>query len=410
MAGSPVAPSLARPAGDDVPPWAFRQPLPLRVALRRGRSLAGVTVGVGAALGIVLLLIALAEGVFGMLVEDYTASGVDLYATERGGVLVPVLPGDDMGELRPARELITRVRAMPGVHAALGVVIGQLERTPAGPRGDAPAEVVAAVGVDGGAETIPGAVLMHQGRWLRRDDEVVLGSRLARDLGVGPGDTVVLERRRLTVVGVGRLRGVGLGAMSPGLAFLDYRALRGMTGMGDAVAMLMVDANDPAAVRARVEAEFARVAVSDRAAMIAAMATMAEHDVVFMRAGSALSLGIAGVFVSSLLLRAVAERRSELATLRAIGVPKRTLVGMVVVEALAVTTLAAPLGLAIGHLAGGLVNRVYANWLDMDAIYRFDAALAAAIGLLALLLGLLASVLPARRALAVEPADVLREA
>jgi len=393
------------------PPWAFRQPLAVRSALRRWRSLLGMVAGVGAALGVLLLLVGLADGVYGLMAEDWSATGVDLYVVEHGGVMVPVLPGDDPGQIRNAGHVLVQVRALPGVRGAFGVLSGQVEREVEGPRRDAVPELMSAVGVAGDAETVPDAVVMRAGRWLRRADEVVVGSTVARDRKLAVGDAITLGHRRLTVVGVGRLRGVGYGAVgSGGLVFLNAQTLRGIVGAGDVLTMLFVDADDPAAVRTRIESDVDGIDVVDRPAALAQIGQLAEHDVVIMRSIGAMALVIAAVFVGSMLQRSVAERRTEIATLRAIGVPNRAIAGLVLAEAVLVTLAALPLGLALAVLGGGWVNATYAAWLDVDDVYKPASGTVAAVLGLGVASGLLASALPLRGALRVQPADALREA
>src|SRR5437868_3258496 len=80
------------------------------------------------------------------------------------------------------------------------------------------------VGVDGDPSDIPNTIVMRSGRWLSRSDDLVVGAKLAREKRFALGDTVRLAERDFSIVGIGRLRGVGYG--SDGLAYMDYRTLR----------------------------------------------------------------------------------------------------------------------------------------------------------------------------------------
>jgi putative ABC transport system permease protein len=321
--------------------------------------------------------------------------------------MIPILPGESPGTLKNARQLLAQARAMPEVRGALGVMIWQLERTQDGPRRGQPSEMINVAGVDGDPGRIPDALTMRQGRWLRRPDEVVVGRKLAKDKHLAVGDTLTLDRRRLTVVGIGRLRGVGFGG--DGTAFLDLGTLRDLSGLGDAVNFVLVDASDDAAARARLVAELDSVDVWDRPMLISAAQQANSSGFVFMGLISGVALFIAGVFVSSMLLRSVTERRIEFATLRAVGVPNRTVIGLVLAEALLVTGLGALVGAVIGTLLSLWMDAIYAELLGIDSLYRADPGQFLAVFAVALGIGVLAALLPARRALQVEPADVLRE-
>src|SRR5262245_44855186 len=396
-----------RPSRGGAVPWSFRQPLVIRSALRRWRGMVGMVFAVGGALGLVMMLLFLAQGSTWLYIQDYVESGVDLYTVRHGGVMIPILPGDSPGTLKNARQVLAQTRAMPEVRAALGVMIWQLERTHDGPRLGQPSEMINVAGVDGDAERIPDALQMRQGRWLRRADEVVIGRKLAKDKHLAVGDTLTLDRRRLTIVGIGRLRGVGFGG--DGTAFLELGTLRELSDLGDAVNFVLIDAADDPAARSRLVGDLDSVDVWDRTMLISAAEQANASGFVFMGLISGVALFIAGVFVSSMLLRSVSERRIEFATLRAVGVPNRTIIGLVMAEALLVTGLGAVVGAVVGTLLSLWMDAMYADLIGIDSFYRADPAQFLAVFGVALGIGVIAAWLPARRALQVEPADVLRE-
>src|SRR5439155_6271619 len=113
----------------------------------RGRGMLGMVLGVGGALGMVMMLLFMARASTWIYIQDYVESGTDLYIVRNGGVLVGRLPGETPGTLRDARHRLAQIRAMPEVHAALGILAWQLERTHDGPRRGQPSELVGVVGV-----------------------------------------------------------------------------------------------------------------------------------------------------------------------------------------------------------------------------------------------------------------------
>ncbi len=400
------------PAPAPTAPWAFRQPLVVRSGLRRWRSLLGMVIGVSLGLGITLLLVGISAGAVRLVREDYEATAANLYVVQHGGAVVPVLAGDDPGTLRDSSHLLGLVRALPQVRQAIGVLTWQVERTVDGRRDpDLPTEYVVTVGIDGQAESLPNTVLMQAGRWFSRDNEVVIGSQLARKKHLAIGDPLLLEDRRLIVVGIGRLRAAGaMGSFAGQYAYMDVHTQRELAGVGDILSMVLVDATVTASVQDRLLSQVDSIDVPDRAAVLRDLDRISEHDVVITRISAALALLIAAVFVSSMLLRSVEERREELATLRAIGVAGRTIVQLVVVEAVLVTAVGTPIAIVLGNLLGAWTNQTFRATWDVEAVYRPGPQLLAVFLLLSLGLGVLASLLPSRNALRVEPADVLREA
>jgi putative ABC transport system permease protein len=122
-----------------------------------------------------------------------------------------------------------------------------------------------------------------------------------------------------------------------------------------------------------------------------------------------LTLTIAALFVANMLSRSVAERRLELATLKAIGMPSRTIVWAIAGEALLVCGTAFFVGITISTFFGYLINEFVAKAYGFESLYVVDAMSFVVVFVVALGLGLVAGLLPARQATKVDPIDVLRE-
>jgi len=111
---------------------------------------------------------------------------------------------------------------------------------------------------------------------------------------------------------------------------------------------------------------------------------------------------LAGAFVlANILQAAVSERRVEIGLLRALGATRRQVAQQFVVEGMVVTLLGGAAGVVVGTLAALVLSRtpmpVKATWEP------FAFALAAS-----LVVGLAASLVPARRAARIDPATALR--
>ena len=122
------------------------------------------------------------------------------------------------------------------------------------------------------------------------------------------------------------------------------------------------------------------------------------------------SLAIGGLFVSSMLSHSVSERRIDFATLRAIGIPARTILFTVAAEAVLITVVASTLGVVISLAFGLLINAYAAPSYGFESLYDADAGLFLLIFGLAVGLGIISGLFPARRATRVDPVEVLREA
>lgn len=389
------------------PSFLLGLPYPLRNVLRRWRGLLGMMLGAGLALGIGMTLLAVSRASLELFTGDYRLSSAGLYVVTNGGNVIPLLPGESAGTIRQAGHLLGQIRGLPTVEGVLGVMNWQMERQRPGPRRtDQPAELFTVMGVDGDPADVPGSLLLKQGRWLRRADEVVLGGKISRDTGLRPGDTLRLNERDFTVVGIGRLRGFGLSTDS--LVYLDYRVLSQRAEVGDVISIIAVSAGRPEQVRERIR-ELGGYSVFTPADLIRQAETVNAAGVALRWVFNVLTLAIAGLFVSNMLARSVVERRLEFATLRAIGLPSRTILLTVAAEAVLVCAVAALIGVLVSGALGVLLNQYLAPRYGFESLYAADATLFGVVFTLALALGVGAGVLPARAATRVDPVEVLRE-
>jgi putative ABC transport system permease protein len=120
------------------------------------------------------------------------------------------------------------------------------------------------------------------------------------------------------------------------------------------------------------------------------------------------SVLIALVGVGNTLSLSVLERTRENALLRAMGLTRRQLRGMLAVESLLMALVAAGLGIGLGLIYGWTgTAALMGGQIDGPLEYAVPGRLLVTIALVAAVAGLLASVLPARRAAKVAPAGAL---
>ncbi|WP_405061614.1 ABC transporter permease [Kribbella sp. NBC_01505] len=121
------------------------------------------------------------------------------------------------------------------------------------------------------------------------------------------------------------------------------------------------------------------------------------------------SVLIALVGVGNTLSLSVLERTRENALLRAMGLTRRQLRSMLAIESLLMALVAAGLGIALGLIYGwtGTSALMGGQTIDGKVEYAVPVGLLVAIAAIAAVAGLLASVLPARRAAKVAPAGAL---
>ncbi|MDH3947375.1 MAG: FtsX-like permease family protein, partial [Gammaproteobacteria bacterium] len=117
---------------------------------------------------------------------------------------------------------------------------------------------------------------------------------------------------------------------------------------------------------------------------------------------AAISLFVAGILIMNVMLVAVSQRTAEIGLLKALGATQRQIVILILVEALLLSALGATAGLVVGQLGSMLIRHAF----PLLPAYAPNWAIATAI-FVALLTGLLFSLLPARRAAKLDPVMAL---
>ena len=137
----------------------------------------------------------------------------------------------------------------------------------------------------------------------------------------------------------------------------------------------------------------------------------------FLPIVAVVSIVIGGVVVANLMLMAVNDRRSEIGLRKAVGAKARDISAQFLIESAAVTTLGGVLALVLGFAvlrSMGSVTQIAQSIGDpeTEAAARVALSLPWDVALLgfgtAVAVGLLAGVLPARRAASLDPIETLR--
>jgi len=110
---------------------------------------------------------------------------------------------------------------------------------------------------------------------------------------------------------------------------------------------------------------------------------------------------VACVMVSTLNLVEIRERYDELAIRRCEGARRRDVVAQVAVEGLVTSVVGGLAGLPLGFVGADVLARI------VQFPFRFDVRFAGVAVLVSVVIGLLSSAIPARRAAALDPAAVL---
>lgn len=238
---------------------------------------------------------------------------------------------------------------------------------------------------------------------IRERGEVLLGSEAAAVLDKGPGGTVTSGGRTFRVAGIL----APTGEKEDGMIIGGLSDVQGLAKAGGAVTFFEVAAlckDCPVEdIVGQIEAALPGAKVSAIRQVVESRKAAVEQ---FRRLGlgvSAVVLAIGGLMAFVTVMGSVQERTREIGVLRAVGYRRRAILSLFFWEAgwvsLAASVLGAGLGLATAALVAPLFGIAHAG---IPASY---GVMGVGIGLT---LGLLGTILPARRAAALSPTEAIR--
>jgi putative ABC transport system permease protein len=206
--------------------------------------------------------------------------------------------------------------------------------------------------------------------------------------------------RRLAVRGIVRWLYDYRGQPSVGTVLPVMQRLSGQPAE-DRASVILVKARHDAAVAALatdVRRRFPQVEVNSVADLVARF----RERLVYFRQLSyilgSMSLVVAVLLIATLLTITVNERLGEIATLRAIGVSRATVVAQVLAEGTALTVAGGALGVALGLVTARYLNTILASFPGLPAAFSFFVPRPDTLGLAATVLfvtGSLAGLYPA---------------
>jgi putative ABC transport system permease protein len=379
--------------------------------LRSFLTALGIAIGIAA----VVLLTSIGEGVRRFVLAEFTEFGTTVVAINPGRVTTHGAPLGIFGTSRPlSLEDAEALRRVPYADAVVPVVFGNAEIEVAGRKRRT---TIYGVGPEF-AEAF--RFVIATGEFLPPDDPyapralAVVGSTIERELfrDESPlGQRIRVGGARFRVVGSMQPKGQVLGFDLDDTVYLP--AARAMQ-LFDREGLMEIDVlyGETAPV-AEVVAGVERIltarhgqadyTVTTQQQMLDVLGGVLAVLTFAVGALGGISLVVGGVGILTIMTIAVRERTEEIGLLRALGAERRQVLALFLVDAITLAGLGGMAGLVVGVLGGQLLHLlVPALPVHTPVVY---VVLAEA---LAIAIGLLAGVLPARRASRLDPVEALR--
>ncbi|MBN2561800.1 MAG: ABC transporter permease [Phycisphaerae bacterium] len=233
-----------------------------------------------------------------------------------------------------------------------------------------------------------------------RRGEVVLGTTLAQRSGLGRGDEISIETR--TGPRSFTIAGLAVDYSSGGMsAFIEWDHAKRLFNMEGAQYLYVVaDPEDRAAVAKRLRAfcDEHSLQMHSREGFISTVDEMMAGVLGSAWVLMALVFVVASLGITNFLTMNVLEQTRELGILRAIAMKRRQVYRMILSEAWAMGVISAIPGVLLGVLLGYAVSHSHYAIVGVKVPYVFEPALIVGCVAVALVVAVLASLPPARRA------------
>jgi putative ABC transport system permease protein len=246
--------------------------------------------------------------------------------------------------------------------------------------------------------------------------KVVLGAGVRSDLGVDVGETVYLggttsdaRRTQYTVVGTSPTFSRFLGADTAALPLAELQAMTG-NAHTDRASMVTVDVageGDVTDVEREIQADYPEYTVRTNAEQLE---SIVGNRILIVAAGVVLAVVavVAGVALSvNALSLLVAQERTTIAALRAVGLSREVVAGVIAAQGIYYGTLGAVGGVAVTVPFAALLNRAAASLFGFDTLVQVSPRILAVGSLTALFAGGLTAILAGWRAAGTDPLAVL---
>ena len=379
--------------------------------LRSFLTLLGIAVGIAS----VILLTSIGEGIHRYVLGEFTQFGTNVVTIAPGKTKTGGAPSGLPSSARPLTlEDAQSLARLPHVVAVTPNIKGNAEI-----QGNGRTRRTLISGVNADSATVF-RLTARSGQYLPDDDAgsarafVVLGAKLKEEL-FGPdnalGQRIRIGGLQFRVIGIMEAKGQFLGIDLDDTAFIPAARAQelfnreGVDEINVAVAEGAPSATVASQIRRHLIERHGRedFTIVTQEEMLKTLSNILNVLTMAVGALGGISLLVGGVGIVTIMTIAVTERTSEIGLLVALGARRRTILGLFLGEAIALSAIGGALGLLLGFGLAQLIHLLVPA-LPVHTPISF-VLLAEGV---AIAIGLTAGVLPARRAAGLDPVEALR--
>jgi len=377
-----------------------------------------ITVGVAVGVAVIVFITALIQGLQSNLIDRtlgtqahirlLSPDEVNQVAPTKEGIIQLVLEDKSAQRLRSInnwQQIVTTLDQLPVLTAVSPVVSGPALVQ----RGDA-IESVALVGIDleRYQQIIPLKEYLQSGQLRIGADDVVIGSELAKDLGVQVGSKLRLDtgQQESTLVNIAGIFELGVRELDARYIYLDLKQAQSLLLLPGGVTVIdlrvtdLFQADQIADQVGRLTSLQAESWIETNAQLMNAISSQSlSTNMIIIFVAVSVAFGIASVMSVS-----VVQRTREIGILRATGATQTQILRVFLFQG----AIFGLIGSAIGSSASYGLVWIFNNFGPGLFYIPVPIELVLLALLLATLTGVLAAAIPARRAAALDPVEAIR--
>jgi len=243
-----------------------------------------------------------------------------------------------------------------------------------------------------------------EGNPLSGNHQIILGRTIADTLKLSVGDNLDLSSSRYKVAGIFE-SGISWEELGGVISLRDAQSFAGRPRKSSMYAIKLNDPSQAEGVVTKINSQFPDVYAALAGDFVEQLPDM-ESSEAMTNAISFLAILIGGVGVLNTMLMSVFERTREIGVLRALGWRRRSILSLIMKEALLIGLLGGIAGIGTALLMIFLLQQVPMVGSFLTPIWDWEVFVRAIF--IALMLGLLGGLYPAYRATRLQPVEALR--
>jgi ABC-type lipoprotein release transport system permease subunit len=243
-----------------------------------------------------------------------------------------------------------------------------------------------------------------EGNPLSGNHQIILGRTIADTLKLSVGDNLELSSLRYKITGIFE-SGISWEELGGVISLRDAQSFAGRPRKSSMYAIKLNDPSQAEGVVTKINSQFPDVHAALAGDFVEQLPDM-ESSEAMTNAISFLAILIGGVGVLNTMLMSVFERTREIGVLRALGWRRRSILSLIMKEALLIGLLGGIAGIGTALLMIFLLQQVPMVGSFLTPIWDWEVFVRAIF--IALMLGLLGGLYPAYRATRLQPVEALR--